>query len=674
MYVTPRLASVLKAIAAVLVVMLLALLGVGVYLYRVSLSLPDIDLAASSQETARTSIVYAADGSVLAEWHGEEDRTVVALENMPIHLRDAVVSIEDERFYTHRGVDSRAILRAFRANAEDGGISQGGSTITQQLVKILCTDGKRTLERKVREALLAFQIEARTDKDKVLETYLNTVYFGHGSYGVESAARTLFGTSASQLDLAESAMLAGLIQSPGHFSPIDEPDAAIERRATVLSKMRELGYITEAEEVAARGQELAIAPPREVPEVAPYFVEWVKQDLIERLGADTVFRGGLRVYTTLDPVLQDAAERAVRSQLPDPADPECALVAVDHTNGQVVAMVGGRDFHENQYNLASQGRRQPGSAFKPFVLVRALEEGIRPEQQFDASPYSVRVKDGVWNVQNYENAFTDGRLTLSAATNWSVNAVYARLIMRVGAEDVVETAQRMGIESPLEPNPAIALGGLSQGVTPLEMASAYGTIASGGYRNFPTGLLRVTDDRGTVVYEPDSTANQAISKTVAVQASLMLHDVVENGTAQEARIPGTWVAGKTGTTQSYRDAWFVGYTDRISCAVWVGYRDGQVEMTDVHGIRVTGGSIPAKTWKVFMTRALKAQRAPLTPVEPPDPVALGDENGEPPVISSQQVLVQICAETKLKATKRCPDVVEMYLDPTLVPEGTCERH
>jgi len=670
--VSSRLASMLKVLAAALVVVLLLLLGASVYLYRMSLSLPDIDLAGSAENTARTSIVYAADGSVIAEWHGEEDRTVVPLEDIPLPLRDAVVAIEDERFYSHKGVDVRAIVRAFHENAEEGVVAQGGSTITQQVVKILCTQGERTLERKVREALLAFQLEARTDKDQVLETYLNTVYFGHGSYGVESAARNYFGKSASQLDLAECALLAGLVRSPGRYSPIDEPEVAIERRGVVLSKMRDLGYISQAEEIAARDAPFVLAPPREVPDTAPYFVEWVKQDLIDRLGADVVFKGGLRVHTTLDPALQAAAEKAVRSQLPNLDDPECALVAVNYRTGQVAAMVGGRDFQGNQFNLAAQGHRQPGSAFKPFVLVCALEEGVRPEQQFDASPYSVRVEDGVWNVENYENAFTEGRLTLSAATNWSVNAVYARLIMQVGPEDVAATAREMGIASPIQANPAIALGGLSTGVTPLEMASAYGTIASGGYRIEPTGIVRVTDDQGELVYEPALTSEQVIPKTVSVQASLMLHDVVENGTGTAAKIPGTWVAGKTGTTQSYRDAWFVGYADDLSCAVWVGFRDGLVEMTKVHGEKVTGGSIPAKTWRAFMVGALKHESAPVTPVEPTRPP---DETvGEADTAPTTQVLVSICSDTKLLATKGCPEVVEMYLDSSLVPAGTCERH
>ncbi len=661
-----RMATILKVVAGVLVVLLVVFLGGGVYLYRLSLTLPDIGSDPRAVETAQTSIVYAADGSELAQWHGEEDRTVVAIEAMPQELRDAVVAVEDERFYTHNGVDVQAITQALRASAGEGEASRGGSTITQQLVKILFNDGERTFTRKVREALLAYELEARTDKDQVLETYLNTVYFGHGAYGVERAARTYFGVGASELDLTQCATLAGVIRSPSRYSPIDAPDAARERRDLVLTKMRENGYVDETKEREAREAELVIAAPADAPEKAPYFVEYVKKELIERLGADAVFMGGLRVHTTLDPKLQAQAESAVGSVLGEESDPETALVAVAYDTGAVVAMVGGRDFTRNQFNLAVQGKRQPGSAFKPFVLVRALEEGVRPDQVFSAQPYSVKVEDGVWNVQNYENQFTESSLTLSAATNWSVNCVYARLMMQVGPEDVVDAAQRMGITTPLEPHPAIALGGLTTGVSPLEMASAYGTIASGGMRVAPTGIARVLDGNDDVVYEPADTPQRAISEEVAVQASLMLHDVVENGTGTNARIPGVWVAGKTGTTQSYRDAWFVGYAQDLSCAVWVGYREGQVEMNNVRGTQVTGGSFPATIWRGFMSQAQSYGDAPLTPNTNPAP------DGES--LAGESELVSICPETMQLANGRCPNPVEMYLSPSLIPKTTCTLH
>jgi len=664
--VSGRLATTMKYMAAALAVLLVLLVAMSVYLYGVSSTLEDLTDQSLHNASAQTSIVYAVDGTEIAQWHGDEDRTVVPLEQIPSAMRDAVVAIEDERFYTHNGVDTHAIMRALMANAEEGGVAQGGSTITQQLVKLLFTHGERTLTRKVREALLAYELEARTDKEKVLETYLNTVYFGHGAYGVESAAQRYFGRSASALDAAQCATLAGIIRSPGRYSPIDAPEAAKERRDLVLEKMHELGYMGRDDMLLAQQTPIILAPPRDVPEVAPYFLEYVKRELVAQLGHDAVFKGGLRIHTTLEPALQRNAEAAGRAILNAKDDPEYALVAVDHQTGHVLALVGGRDYGTSQFDLATQGRRQPGSAFKPFVLARALEEGVKPDQTFEASPYSVRVKDGVWTVRNYENQFTAGRMSLRAATNWSVNAVYARLIMAVGPEDVVSTAKKMGITSPLEPNPAIALGGLSTGVSPLEMASAYGTIANKGVRIEPTGLIRVTNDAGEVLYEPQQATEHALPETVAVQEALMLHDVVEGGTATAAKIPGVWAAGKTGTTQSYRDAWFIGYAEDISCSVWVGYREGQVDMTGVHGIKVTGGSFPAQIWKAFMQPSVAFRRAPLSISTDQSTPATGQTPGT--------ALVSICPDSMLRATKRCPEPVDIYLPPARIPTQACTKH
>lgn len=667
MRVSGRLATILKFIAAGLAVLLLAVLSLSVYLYQVSSSLQDLSEQSLLNSSAQTSFVYAADGTEIAQWHGEEDRTVVPLKKIPKSLRDAVVAIEDERFYTHNGVDTQAIMRALKTNAEDGSVSQGGSTITQQLVKLLFTDGERTITRKVKEALLAYELEARTDKDQVLETYLNTVYFGRGAYGVESASQHYFGRSVESLDVAQSALLAGIIRSPGRYSPMDAPEEALLRRDVVLSKMQELGFLSKKAALAAKSASLELAPPAEVPAIAPYFLEYVKREVSAQLGDEAVFTGGLRIYTSLEPALQRNAEAAGKAILGAKTDPEYSLVAIDHGTGRVLALVGGRDFATHQFDLATQGRRQPGSAFKPFVLARALEEGVSPDQAFDASPYSVKVKDGTWTVRNYENQFTAGKMTLRAATNWSVNCVYARLIMQVGPEDVVETAKKMGITSPLEPNPAIALGGLSQGVSPLEMASAYGTIANRGVRIPPTGIIKVTDDAGELLYKPEQGATQALHEPVAVQEALMLHDVVETGTALEARIPGVWAAGKTGTTQSYRDAWFIGYAEDISTSVWVGYREGQVEMSNVHGIKVTGGSYPARIWKAFMQPSVALRRAPAGGASAP---ATQAPAGDLP----SEVLVSICPDSMLRATKRCPAPVDIYLDPTRIPTQTCNRH
>jgi penicillin-binding protein 1A len=391
----------------------------------------------------------------------------------------------------------------------------------------------------------------------------------------------------------------------------------------------------------------------------------VKQLLIDELGSRAVFTGGLRVHTTLVPGAQSAAEQAVAAVLGDPSDPEVALVAVDPATGRIVAMVGGRDFAKAQYNLAVQGRRQPGSAFKPFVLVAALENGVSPDRMFDTSPYTVKVKDGYWRVENYENAFTQGRLTLRAATDWSVNAVYARLIMEVGPEKVVDVARRMGITSPLEPNPAIALGGLSKGVSPLEMASAFGTLASGGMRVPPTAISKVTDDAGTVILQPKAAPQRGLAQGVASQASQMLGDVVARGTGTNAAI-GRWSAGKTGTTQSYRDAWFVGYTGGLSAAVWVGFREAQVDMVNVRGTRVTGGSFPALIWSRFASAALPVLDAPPAA---PSSEGTGSVEGE-----GGLVRVRICRDTFLKANPRCPDVFQVDLEPALVPAQVCAKH
>jgi penicillin-binding protein 1A len=663
--ISGRWITILKITAGVLAGLLVLMLAAGGYLFDLSSTLPDLESAPGALQAARTSVVYAADGSVLAEWHGEQDRKVVPLSQVPKVMRDAVVASEDERFFEHDGVDSGAVLAALRGTPSNGG--RGASTITLQLVRLLFSDtGASGFTQKVRQALMAYQIEARTSKERVLEAYLNMVYFGNGRYGVESAARGYFGKPASALTLPEAALLAGVIRSPSRFSPTVDPTLARDRRNTVLTRMRDLGMISSEDEVAAARSEVAVtSPASDTAKTAPYFVEYVKQLLIDELGSLKVFTGGLRVYTTLVPGAQRAAEQAVASVLGAPTDPESALVALDPATGRIVAMVGGRDFATAQYNLAVQGRRQPGSAFKPFVLVAALENGVSPDRTFDTSPYTVKVKDGYWRVENYENAFTQGRLTLRAATDWSVNAVYARLIMEVGPEKVVDVAKRMGITSPLEPNPAIALGGLSRGVSPLEMASAFGTLASGGMRVEPTAITKVTDDAGKVVLEPKPAPKRALEQGVAAQASQMLGDVVARGTGSASAI-GRWSAGKTGTTQSYRDAWFVGYTGGLTAAVWVGFREAQVDMVNVRGIRVTGGSFPATIWSRFASAALPALEGATVPVQAEG--TAGEEE------ASGLVSVRICRDTFLKANPRCPDVFEVDLEPALVPSQVCAKH
>jgi len=654
-----RIGQILGVLCALSAGIALVAMGLGLYLFNHSKSLPDLQAAAVASLTSQNTIVYAADGSVLAEWHGDQDRTIVPFEQMPASLKAATVAIEDRRFYRHGGVDIPGLIRAMRVNVEAGEVRQGGSTITQQLVKILFTDGERTLSRKSRELQLALELETRADKDEILAAYLNTVYFGQGAYGVESAARHYFGKPTDSLTLPECALLAGVIRSPTGCDPFSRPQHARARRNLVLAEMRRQGYISEAEERVAASSALGVAPPEMPPQVAPHFVEYVKRDLVDRLGAAAVYNGGLRVYTTLDPDMQEAAEKAARI-LSGRKDPTVSLVSVRHSDGAIVAMVGGRDFQASQFNLAVQARRQPGSAFKPFVLATALSGGIEPDHVFSASPYTVRVADGLWSVQNYENGRTQSSMTLRTATRWSVNAVFARLIMRVGAGRVAAMSKRMGIESPVASNPAIALGGLEYGVSPLEMASAYGTIASGGYRVPPKAVLRVTDGRGPLLYQPASTRKRVLERDVAVTTAMMLHDVIENGTGRRARID-SWAAGKTGTTQSHRDAWFVGWSGGLSTAVWVGYPNAQIAMTDVHGIKVTGGTYPAEAWRRFMKTAVRLESE-----------SKSDSAGA--VTQEHQVQVIICQESLRPANRWCPTTVEIWLAPDIVPDTACNRH
>ncbi len=656
-----RAIRVLSSVLIVLTVFLVILLALSAALVVLSGRLPDLSADSGELGIAETSIVYAADGSVLAEWYDEQDRVVVANDVIPLYLKQAAVAIEDKRFYEHGGVDPQAIGRALSVNTQAGEVRQGGSTITQQTVKMLFTDGKRTLTRKIEEALLALSLETRAEKEDVLGVYLNTVYFGRGAYGVESAARRFFGARTQDLTLSQCALLAGCIQSPTRYDPFVNPAPALERRNIVLREMREQGYITPEVAAAASAEPLGLKEetPATAP-FAPYFVEYVRRDLLERLGSERLYHGGLRIYTTLDPAAQKAAETAARAVLPDADDPEVAIAAVRWSDGAVVALVGGRDFQAEQFDLATQGKRQTGSAFKPFVLAAALEQGHTLDSVWDASPFSTPVKDEVWHVENYENSITSGTYTLETATIWSINTIYARLITAVGPDKVVDVAHRMGITSPLDPDPAIALGGLKTGVCPLEMASAFGTIANKGVAIVPSGVDRVTDDAGDLVYAPDRAGSRAISEPVAATLAGVLNSVYARGTGSGADF-GQWAAVKTGTAQSWRDAWLVGYSGDLSAAVWVGYPKAQVAMDNVHGIRVTGGSFPAQVWKGFM------QVASAGPVQP-EPATDAEGNVGP---GPANQVYTLCAGSLKIARPDCPEQMELAFPPGAISEELC---
>lgn len=584
--------------------------------------LPTVVPEPTTGALAQTTRVLAADGSLIATFHAEFNREAIDLEQMPEHLWRAAIASEDARFFEHRGLDLRSIARAALADLRAGQTVQGGSTITQQYVKNAYIEKpRRSLLRKMREALYAAQVERSLTKQKILENYMNTVYLGKGAYGVEAGAKTYFGKHASQLTVSESALLIGLIPAPVRYSPYDNPQGAEDRRLFVIDRMQKLGYLDAAAADNARREKPKLAQLREEVLRYPWFVDAVRRYLIAQYGEAKVFNGGLEVKTTLDPAMQAQAEKAIAQTLDKPSDPYAALAAVDPKTGYVKALVGGRDYAEEKYNIAIQGRRQPGSAFKPYVLVAALENGISPKSTFNGPsrlcPKGWLSKDGC--LTNYGSTGY-GRLTLEQATLKSVNTVYAQVILKVGPAKVVDVCRRMGIPGPkwlpgktvIEPVPALTLG--TEEVTPLEMASALATLAARGVYREPK-LVSQVKEGPKVLEKGPSEGRQVIEERIADTANKILEKVITSGTGKRANI-GRPAAGKTGTAEDFRNAWFVGFTPDLSSAVWMGYREKNRPMHNIHGFRsVVGGSIPAQIWASFMKFAL----ADVPPSEFPEP-------------------------------------------------------
>ncbi|HEV3364018.1 MAG TPA: PBP1A family penicillin-binding protein, partial [Acidimicrobiia bacterium] len=630
-------------------VVALALAGSGCA-YRVDIARP--------AALAETTKVFAADGSLITTLRAEQDREEVALTEMAPVLVAAVLAIEDSRFFAHKGVDLRAVARAVRRNAEAGEVKEGGSTITQQYVKNVLLDPKKTVHRKMREAVMAIQLERTHTKEAILEGYLNRIYFGNGAYGVQAAAQLYFGKPASEITLAEGALLAGLIQAPENYDPYSAPDAALARRQVVLGRMRELGSAPPADIAAAEAAPLGVGAkrPDDTRYAAGYFVERVKRFILddERFGATPadrrrlLFEEGLRIRTTVDLRIQQAAEEAVRAVLANPAtDPSGAVVVLDPNNGFVRALVGGRDFFgpepEAKFDLATQGLRQTGSSFKPIVLAEALAQGIPAEKVYEAhASLTVPMPEGQepWEVRNYEGEGGPPQ-NLIDATVHSVNTVYAQLIQEVGPEKAIAMAHNLGIAGELKPFPSAVLG--SNEVTVLDMASAYSTFAADGMHADPVFVTEITRADGSVLYERPSTLRRAIPTEVARGVNNILSQVVQRGTGTAAQLGNRPVAGKTGTANEWRDAWFVGYTPDLVTAVWVGFPEELRSMVPpATPIRVTGGSWPAQIWRRVMEPALagtpvipfrepevvvpqERMIAALTP--PPDTVALPDVDG-----------------------------------------------
>ncbi|MEX2197159.1 MAG: transglycosylase domain-containing protein [Thermoleophilaceae bacterium] len=610
----------------------------------------------------------------LAKLTGQNNRTLVEAGEISPNMKNAVIAIEDRRFYEHDGVDYTGIARALWQDLRQRRAAQGGSTITQQFVKnALEAQGDRSVFQKLRESAMAYHLERQWSKEKILTQYLNAVYFGNGAYGVESAARTYFGKDrgitptdrqdgvpaapaaedgtefdpdkrgARSLAPAEAALLAGMIASPSLYDPVENPRAAKTRRDLVLQRMLEQGMLTRqqfddavAQSIPERGD---IQPPR--PDSRePYFTTWVTQQLVDRYPAGVVFGGGLRITTTLDPELQRAAEEAIRGRLAG-VGPDASLVAIENRTGEVKALVGGTNFSRTPFNLATNGHRQPGSAFKPFILVEALRRGIPPTKTFTSRQKEFKVPNSDrerFVVNNYENSYS-GIISLGAATVVSDNSVFAELGIDLGTRRVARLARRMGIRTRVSTNPAMTLGGLEVGVTPLELAFAYSTLANDGKRVCgslassecgPVAIERIQGD--DIDDENERDTRRVFSSEVAQQAKSIMQGVVLRGTGTAAQI-GEFAAGKTGTTENYGDAWFVGFNKELTVAVWVGYADKLKPMETEYGGRpVAGGTFPTEIWQDFMSTWINIRDAREAEREAED--GDDDEDGVPPPVQA----------------------------------------
>jgi penicillin-binding protein 1A len=631
-------------------------------LMAVASDLPALDNEAQYR-AARNSVLYPRGPECqrlgdkgctsIGKLTGNLNRILVTEGEISPNLKNAVIAIEDRRFYSHHGVDYAGIARALWQDVLRRQAAQGGSTITQQFVKnALSAQNDRSVFQKLREAALAYHLERKWSKEKILTQYLNTVYFGNGAYGVEAAARTYFGdaqttapattttsagvTSAAPpvsaenqpnpdrrdarlLSPAEAALLAGMISSPSMYDPLQHPQAARQRRDLVLNRMYEQKMITRSEYTDALRQSLPgrdqVNPPH-VDSQYPYFTSWVEGQLLQQFQAPLVYSGGLHIQTTIDPELQAAAESAIRGRLAG-IGPSASLVAIDNKTGEVRAMVGGTDFDTRPFNLATNGHRQPGSAIKPFILVRALADGVDPNSSWASSPKTLYARNGrgqkiPFKVTNYDDNYL-GTASLWSATTNSDNSVFAELGLKTGTKRIARLAEKMGIRTRLSTNPSMTLGGLKEGVSPLEMAYAYSTIANEGVRMTsslapdkfsPIGFTEVKGGRLDRVNEVKPV--RVYSQKVGELAKSMLHLVVTSGTGKAAQVGTEYIWGKTGTTENYGDAWFVGGNDDLTVAVWVGYADKVQSMETEHaGSPVAGGTFPAEIFHDFMTSWLQ---------------------------------------------------------------------
>lgn len=604
---------------------ILALMGVALAISLYSLvgewlqDLPDYT-SADAYLAAEPTVVYDSQGNEIGSFY-LENRQSVDLDAISDYVKEGTVDTEDVRFYKHNGVDPQGIVRAIYSNLTGG--AEGASTITQQLVRNTILSDERydqTLKRKVREAYIAIQMEKTYTKDQILNMYLNTIYYGNGAYGIQVASITYFNKNASDLTLAEAALLVGLPQSPSYYDPFTNPDAAVARRNTVLDRMLTAGDITQEEHDAAVAEPLQLNagdPTVDNSSTYPYWNDYIKQLLEEDFSSDTIYQGGLKVYTTIDPTCQQAAEEAVSEQLAAIGDDQLqqALVAINPSNGYILAMVGGRDYNTSQYNLATQAQRQPGSSFKAFTLTAAIQEGMSPDVLIDCN--SPKQVTSTWRVQNHGNS-SYGTISLARATELSSNTGYAQVAVEIGADKIVSAAQSLGIDVSLPSYPSITLG--TVGVPVIQMAEAYATLAAGGLHRDPCAITKIEDRNGNVVYEHQDNPTRAVSTSVAYAVTQVLEGVCTNGTASVVSSNKTFdqpVAGKTGTTEDARDLWFVGYTPQVAVAVWTGYI--QEAKIYIYGSEGTPARSSVMTFTRYLNKTLTGvARAEFEEAEAPD--------------------------------------------------------
>ncbi|MEA5540875.1 penicillin-binding protein 1A [Limnoraphis robusta Tam1] len=571
-------------------------------------NLPDVRVLQSYAPT-ETTYIYDIQGRPLASLHDEANREVISLDEISPHLKRAVLAIEDSNFYYHKGIYPTGIIRAFVANLESGNTVEGGSTLTMQLVKNLFLSPNRTISRKAAEAVMAIRLEQILAKDEILELYLNQVYWGHNLYGVETASRSYFNKSASDLTLAEASMLAGLIPAPEDYSPFVDYKKAKQRQLTVLQRMRDLKWITAEEDAQARKQPLLVGAITSFKQSQlPYVTEAVVQELTRKFGRDAVLKGGMRVQTTIDINFQRMAEQVVSTWherlyywgvYRSWDNGQIALAAVDPRTHFVKAMVGGADYKTSQYNRAIQAQRQPGSAFKPFVYYTAFATGkYSPESTVYDSPVSYPDGDGYYSPRNYGGGYS-GAVSVRSALETSLNIPAVRLGQEVGLNQVIEVCRILGFKSPMDPVISLPLGSVD--VTPMEMAGGFATFANNGWHSDPTFIVQVTDSQGNVLLDNTPKPRLVLNQWAVASLNSAMQGVITGGTGTRAQI-GRPAAGKTGTTSSERDVWFVGYTPQLSTAVWVG-NDDYTPLASGS----TGGTTVAPIWRDFMSRALSGQ-------------------------------------------------------------------